>query len=83
MRFRLSVSVWMEAEDLAEAEAALGRVETAAHAALGDAARRDEATRALSRAELTPADRAAADALAADDLGPGISSSRFGTDERG
>lgn len=77
VRFRLNVAVWMEAESLANAQAALGRVEKAAHDALGHAARTDDATGALSQGEITPADRAAADALTAEDLGPGISSRGF------
>ena len=77
MRFRLSVAVWTEAESLADAEAALGRVQKAAHDALGHAATTDDATGAWCHGEMTPADRAAADALAAEDLGPGVSSSGF------
>ncbi len=72
VRFRLSVAVWIETESLADAQAAFSRVAIAAHAALGQAARTDEATGAWSHGEMTPADRAAADAFTAEDLGPGI-----------
>ena len=79
VRFRLRVDVWMEAESLPDAEAVLSRVEGAAHDALGQAVRADDATGALSHAEMTAVDRAAVDALAAEDLGPGIASHRFTT----
>jgi len=79
MRFRVRVEMWMEVQSLDEAQAMSGRVQQAAHAALGSAARRDEATNALWRGDMTPIDPPARDALAADDLGPGISSAGFAT----
>ena len=77
MRFRISVDVWTEAGSLREAEAALTRVQQAAHDALGPAAVTDATSGAACRGELTPADTAAAEAFAAEDLGPGISSNLF------
>ena len=77
LRFRVRVELWMEVESLADAQAASGRVEQAAHEALGSVAIRDEATNALWRGDLTPIDRSASEALEADDMGPGISSAGF------
>jgi len=72
MRFGLRVDVWMEVDSLEDAQAAMGRVELAAHEALGSAGIDDPASGARWRAKLEPADDAAAAGVAADDLGPGI-----------
>jgi hypothetical protein len=78
MRFQVRVEVWFEARSLEIAQEMTHAVQSAALDTIKPRAIRDPDSNAWAHSELEPLDAAARAALTADDLGPGISSSRFG-----